>query len=128
MKKQNNNSHFRPSLIITIVAVCLLVSASFGIYSMVKDYGWFGGYEAGVTLQEMEAVPVAGEGEAPGAGDLQLQGLPLGPAGGLVLKLAVSPGEVFQRPAQTAGHQGAGGALQAQLDRTFRHGAFLLLG
>ena len=57
MKKQNNNSHFRPSLIMTIVAVCLLVSASFGIYSMVKDYGWFGGYEAGMTLNEMEAVP-----------------------------------------------------------------------
>ena len=57
MKKQNNNSHFRPSLIMTIVAVCLLVSVSFGIYSMVKDYGWFGGYEAGMTLNEMEAVP-----------------------------------------------------------------------
>ena len=57
MKKQNNNSHFRPSLIMTIVAVCLLVSVSFGIYSMVKDYGWFGGYEAGMTLNEMDAVP-----------------------------------------------------------------------
>ena len=57
MKKQNNNSQFRPPLIMTIVAVCLVVYVSFWIYSMVKDYGWFGGYEAGMTLNEMEAVP-----------------------------------------------------------------------
>ncbi len=53
----SNNTRFRPPFILIIVVVCLVVYVSFWIYSMVKDYGWFGGYEAGMTLNEMEDVP-----------------------------------------------------------------------
>lgn len=76
----------------------------------------------GVLGELLEALGAGGDGEALGAGDLQAQGLAPGPQTGFLLDAAVLLGQEFQRPAQAAGHQGAGGALQAAFHRAVGHG------
>ena len=78
----------------------------------------------GVSWGEFaKAVLGAGDGEAPGPGDLQAQGFSLGPLAGLFLHPAVPVGEKPQCPEQAGGDHAAGGALQAHFDGSIGHGS-----
>lgn len=76
----------------------------------------------GILGELLEALVGGGDGKPFGAGDFQAQGFATRPQAGFLFDAAVLLGQEFQRPAQTAGHQRAGGALQAAFHRPVGHG------